>query len=176
MKRDVTDPSERAGYLLWQTAHTFGRAMDDVLDEFDLTPAQFGILVHAAREPGVSSAELARRINVTPQSIQTALRPLEHRGLLERHPHPVHRKVLGVVLTDRGHDLAHRADVVINDADAAMLSGFTDDEVRQFHHFLRRAMTTLHPAALDRSSLRSPRGPDQSWEPPPSTASSAPVV
>lgn len=152
---ELSDPADRVGYLLWQSAHLVARQIASALQPFDLTPAQFGALVHTGREPGVSAAELARRVNLTPQSIQTALRPLLARQWIERRPHPVHRRVLGNFVTPDGAAATERASVAVADADARLVAGLTDAEVAAFKDHLRGALLSVNPAALDRSSLRS---------------------
>ena len=151
----LPDPGDRVGYLLWQTAHLVGRRMTVALEPFDLTPAQFGALVHTGREPGVSAAELARRVNLTPQSVQTALRPLLERKWLQRRPHPVHRRVLGNFLTPEGLAGTERASAAVTEADAQLVAALDGDEVAVLRDHLLRVLLALHPAALDRSSLRS---------------------
>lgn len=149
------DPTERTGYLVWQTAHVFDREMARALEPFELTPAQFGALTHIGREPGISAAELARRLLLTPQSVQTALKPLLQRNLLRREAHPVHGRVLGNYLTEAGVRLAAKASEVVTVADEHMLRGFSVDEAEAFRSYARRAMLALNPVALDRSSIRS---------------------
>jgi len=150
-----SDPTERTGYLLWQTAHLFTLEMTRALEPFDLTPAQFGALTHIGREAGVSAAELARRLLLTPQSVQTALKPLLERELTERRAHPVHGRVLGNHLTGAGARLAAEAGEVVADADEHLLSRFSAEEAEALRDHLRRALLTLNPVALDRSSIRS---------------------
>lgn len=154
----IADPADRAAYLLWQTAHLVSREITTALADSDLTAAQFGALVHITREPGVSAADVARRINLTPQAVQTALRPLLGRGLIERRPHPVHRKILGIFPTEHGCQLTQTASEAVATADATMLNPFSRAESEQLRDLLRRALLSLNPTALDRSSLRSPVG------------------
>jgi len=150
----ITDPADRIGFLMWQTAHAFGLRMAQELGELDLTAAQFGVLVHVTREPGVSAAELARRLNLTRQGIRAALQPLLDRGALVRKPHPVHRRVQGLFTTPEGEELARNADTRINATEGAMLDAFDPDDRTRFHGYIRRATEALNPAALDRTSIR----------------------
>ena len=154
MRERLDDPVERVGYLLWQTAHLVGRQMAIALEPFELTPAQFGALVHTGRQPGVSAAELARWVNLTPQSVQTALRPLLERDWVQRRPHPVHRRVLGNFLTPQGVAATERASAAVNEVDARLVEGFTERQVDQFRDHLRRALLSVNPTAFDRSSIR----------------------
>jgi len=150
----LDDPVERGGYLVWQTAHLIGREIAGALESFDLTPAQFGAVVHTGREPGISAAELARRINMTPQSVQTALRPLLDRGWMQRRSHPVHGRVLGNFLTTEGAAVAQRASDAVTAVDERLLAALSPQEQVQLKALVARLLVTLNPTALDRSSVR----------------------
>lgn len=153
------DPAARTGYLLWQAGHAVSRVMGAALEPVDLTPAQFSALVHVSREPGVSAAELARRTNLTPQSMQTALLPLVRRELVERRPHPVHRRVIGLYPTARTAETLDQAEHAVQTADKGLVCGLDAGEAETFHRLLRRVLTNLNPTAFDRTSLRPPSTP-----------------
>lgn len=154
MKHMTHDPAERGGYLIWQTAHLIGRGIDNALGEFRLTPAQFGAVVHIGREPGISAAELSRRINITPQSVQTALLPLLERGWVQRRRHPVHGRVLGNYLTPEGTTVAHQAGEAVTAFDEQLLGTLSAQEQTQLKALVARLLLSLNPTALDRSSVR----------------------
>lgn len=145
MNAQLPDPADRVGYLLWQTAHLAVRQLTTALEPFDLTPAQFGVLVHAGREPGISAAELARRVNVTPQSIQAALRPLVEREWVARRPHPVHRRVLGNFLTPTGLTGTEQASAAVTETDASLLASLSDTQATVFKDQLRQVLLSLNP-------------------------------
>ncbi|MBF4588913.1 MarR family winged helix-turn-helix transcriptional regulator [Curtobacterium sp. VKM Ac-1395] len=155
MYHELPDPTGRFGYLLWQAAHLVGRVMVEALQPVELTVAQLGVLSYTAQEPGISSAELARRLFITPQSVHTAVKPLVERALLERRPHPVNRKVIGVFLTPDGIDVADQATELLDIANKQLLADFTPDAAADLRQALRRVMVTANPTALDRSSVRS---------------------
>lgn len=76
------------------------------------------------------------------------------RTWLERRPHPVHRRVLGNFLTDDGLASTRQASEAVTSADARISAAFHGTEQEQFIIYVRRALLTLNPTALDRSSLR----------------------
>ena len=159
MNHVPADPATRTGYLLWQTGHAVSRIMMAALEPVDLTPAQFSALVHISREPGVSAAELARRINLTPQSMQTALLALVHRELVERRPHPVHRRVIGLYATVRTAKTLEEAERAVRAADDGLVAGLDAAEGETLHRLLRHVLTTVNPSVFDRTSLRPPTAP-----------------
>src|SRR3954451_15062856 len=75
-----------------------------VLRGYGLTMIQYTVLLTLSREDGMSGAQLARACGVTQQSMATVLTGMQHKGLIDRHPSPVHAKVLIGSLTDAGRD------------------------------------------------------------------------
>jgi DNA-binding MarR family transcriptional regulator len=90
------------GYLLVQAHHAFASAMEAALRSSGLSRAQFGTLSVVVRQPGLSSADLARAVMVTPQAINLLVTSLERDELIERRPHPTHGRILEIHPTNEG--------------------------------------------------------------------------
>ncbi|WP_029111340.1 MarR family transcriptional regulator [Mycobacterium sp. URHD0025] len=75
--------------------------------------AHYSLLISVHSDPGLTGAEVARRLNVTPQAVASLVDRLEKRGQLERRPHPRHRHVQELHLTDEGRDALRRADAIV---------------------------------------------------------------
>jgi DNA-binding MarR family transcriptional regulator len=114
-----------SGFLLRQAWQAFGRAMDEALDAHGLSPAQYGALSVLAREPGVSGADLARACNTTPQAMNGVLATLEREGLVERHSHPTHGRILQVDLTSKGKRRLEEAHPAVRAVEAAIEEDFS---------------------------------------------------
>lgn len=126
-------------------------AVNDAVSQRGVSTAQIGVLRQLASEPGLSGAELARRLLITPQGVQLALKALEQRGLVERRPDPQHARILKAYLTDEGHKVATE---VVGDAIAAHEKVFgvlTPDEQRTLRDLLARVVEkgTGHTLADD---------------------------
>jgi DNA-binding MarR family transcriptional regulator len=91
-------------------------AVNDAVSSHGVSTAQIGVLRQLANEPGLSGAELARRLLITPQGVQLALKALEERGLVQRKPDPQHARILQAFLTEQGRNVA---EAVVKDAIAA---------------------------------------------------------
>jgi DNA-binding MarR family transcriptional regulator len=89
-------------WLLKQSFYFSLRTVNDALSSHGVTTAQMGLMRQLAKEPGLSGAELSRRLLITPQGVQHALTALERRGFIERKPDPQHGRVLQAYLTDEG--------------------------------------------------------------------------
>jgi DNA-binding MarR family transcriptional regulator len=117
------------GYLLGQTWYVLRAALDSALRSHDLTPPQYAVLSVAARDPGLSGADLARACNTTPQAVNEVLATLERKHMIERHPHPTHGRILQVTLTSEGRRRLEAANPAVRALEAAVEQGFTADEI-----------------------------------------------
>jgi DNA-binding MarR family transcriptional regulator len=90
--------------------------VNEAISEHGVSTAQIGVLRQLANEPGLSGAELARRLLISPQGVQLALTALERQGLVERKQNPAHGRILQAFLTDKGRKVAA---AVLHDAIAA---------------------------------------------------------
>ena len=95
-------PSGRTGYLLRQLIHAFHTTQEQGLRPYGLNSPQFGALFVLDHEPGLSSADLARAMGVTPQAANLLVAGMEREGLVRREPHPTHKRVLETYPTDEG--------------------------------------------------------------------------
>lgn len=86
---------------------------DQRLRPIGLAAAHYSLLISIHAEPGRTGAEAARRLNVTPQAVASLVGKLEDRGLVERRPHPRHRHVHELHLTDAGRDALRDAEPAI---------------------------------------------------------------
>jgi DNA-binding MarR family transcriptional regulator len=138
-------------WLLKQAFHFSLNTVNDAISSHGVTTAQTGLMRQLANEPGLSGAELARRLLISPQGVQLALTALERRGLVERKQDPQHGRILRSYLTERGQAVAS---AVVSDAIEAherVFGVLTDDEQRLLHHLLTRVVEkgTGHSLSID---------------------------
>ena len=103
-------------WLLKQAWYFSLTTVNEAVSEHGVSTAQIGVLRQLSNEPGLSGADLARRMLITPQGVQLALTALERRGLVERKQDPQHGRILQAFLTNQGRKVAA---AVVNDAIAA---------------------------------------------------------
>ena len=105
-----------------------------------------------AREPGASGADLARAGNTTPQAMNGVLATLEREGLVERHPHPTHGRILQVNLTSEGERRLEAAHPAVRGLEAAIEEGFTADEIAAAKAWLVAAAQRLEQITASRDA------------------------
>jgi DNA-binding MarR family transcriptional regulator len=103
-------------WLLKQAWYFSLTTVNDAVSDHGVSTAQIGMLRQLSNEPGLSGAELARRLLISPQGVQLALTALERRGLVQRKQDPEHGRIRQAFLTDHGRKVA---EAVVNDAIAA---------------------------------------------------------
>jgi DNA-binding MarR family transcriptional regulator len=137
-KRRQYDEYEHALWLLKRAFHYGHRAVNDAVRPFGVTPTQMGALNRLVQEPGLSGAEMARRLLVTPQAAQLALTALEKNGLVERRPDANHGRIVRTYLTDEGQRVVDRCMDRSLQAEDEFLSVLNPDERRTLLDMLAR--------------------------------------
>ena len=92
-----------------------------LLAEVDLLPAHYALMMNVRSNPGVTGAELARLVGVTPQNIAGLVARLTDRGLIERRPHDRHPHVLELRLTTTGARRLADADALVAELENELL-------------------------------------------------------
>jgi len=116
--------------VLKRAQYTLRQAIDDRLADAALTTPQYAALTALEREEGLSSAELARRCFVTPQTMHSIVTRLEE-GLLRRTPHPNHGRIQRLHLTDEGQTRLDQAHKIVEAIEDRMTEGISREEVEQ---------------------------------------------
>jgi DNA-binding MarR family transcriptional regulator len=132
--------NESIGYLLRQLRIVLERAVDDEMEEHDLTGVQWGPLLMLDHGMGSTAAELARVGCVDTGAMTRMLDRLEAKGLLRRTPCPKDRRVVQLELTDDGRRLCRKIPYGLARVLNSMLRGFSQDELETFKALARRML------------------------------------
>ncbi len=134
---------DRLGYLLKRVQACLRSRMDKVLEAKGLTTPKYAVLSSLELEPGISSAELARRAFVTPQTMIRIVENLETLGLIHREPHPTHGRVLIASLTPAGASGVAACHAQVNGIERQMLRGLSSHERATLRELLVRCLDGL---------------------------------
>lgn len=118
-------------------------AWRDALADLDVTPVQNSVLRLIAGASGISSAELARRAHVSPQSMHTVVTELERRALVKLEPRPGHGRILDAHITEQGRALLGETDVLANALEERMIAGLDEDRRRQLLDLLHLCLASF---------------------------------
>ncbi|MBN6039006.1 MarR family winged helix-turn-helix transcriptional regulator [Amycolatopsis sp. 195334CR] len=123
-------------YLVKRLELVIRARMDEALRPKGLTTLQFTALTALRRRSGLSSAQLARRSFVTPQTMNEMVRWLEERGHIERTRDPANRRVLLLALTPAGETLLAECDPLVEAIEAELLAAIPEVQ----HPLLRQSL------------------------------------
>ncbi|MEV4179235.1 MarR family transcriptional regulator [Nonomuraea sp. NPDC049709] len=129
---------ERLGLHIKRTEQALIAAKQVAVRPAGLTVPQYAALFALADNPGISGAALARACLVTPQAMTVVLKNLEEHGLVERSPHPWHRNVLEIRLTEAGRGALEMADERAVVVERAIAEEFSEEERQALRGLLAR--------------------------------------
>ena len=119
-------------------------SVSEVAARHSLTALQFTTLSVLNRHgTPLSSSQLARRSFMTAQSMHEVTHRLEQAGLIERKPHPSHRRKLPASLTAKGRRVLAACESAVADFEARMLRGFNRAERARFLAMIKSAVRNL---------------------------------
>ncbi|MEV0111696.1 MarR family transcriptional regulator [Streptomyces sp. NPDC050844] len=141
--------SERLGSHIKRAERALNAAKHAALKPAGLTVPQYAALLYLSEKPGISAAALARLCGVTPPTMNTVLKNLQERGLIERTPHEWHRNVLETRLTEEGESVMAQADGAAVRVERALAAEFTEEERAALVGLLGRCATLLDSVRSD---------------------------
>ena len=89
----------------WATKHALSMATAAAFSRHGVHEGQQFILRQLWAEDGQTPGEIARRLGLATPTVTRAATRMEATGLLRREPHPGDRRLVRLVLTERGRSL-----------------------------------------------------------------------
>jgi DNA-binding MarR family transcriptional regulator len=133
--------------LMDEAVHHARKALDQAVRAHGVSLSQWAVLQQLADRPGLSGAELAREMLLTPQGVHQVLTTLQWMGLVERTPDPHHARIFRADLTDEGRRTAEGCRADVEKVRQALLEPFDDDEQAAFAALLGRFLDRARDCA-----------------------------
>src|SRR5437660_5444120 len=119
----------RVGYLVYRVERRLRARLDEELRLIGVSTPEYVTLSLLHERDGLSCAQLARWVLVTPQAMNLVISALERRKLIRRRPDPRHRRVLRASVTAKGLDILARCDHAMDRIEADMLGDLPPETV-----------------------------------------------
>jgi DNA-binding MarR family transcriptional regulator len=100
----------RTSYLIRRAQLLVYTNLTECLRAYGLTPIQYMMLSLSRRGGEMSSADLARRFAIAPQSVNEMIAVLQRKKLIARRPTTDNRRILRISLTPEGKQLLRKCD------------------------------------------------------------------
>jgi DNA-binding MarR family transcriptional regulator len=117
----------RTIYLVKRLETLIRVRLEAELQDLALTPGQYTTLSVVNVGP-ISSADLARRVGITPQSMSEVIATLERKGLIVRTARDDNRRIADVALTAAGESLLHLAEERVDIVEGDLLRALSPHE------------------------------------------------
>lgn len=119
----------RVGYLVYRVERRLRARLDEELRLLGVSTPEYVSLSMLRERDGLSCAQLARWVMVTPQAMNLVISALERRRLIRRRPDPRHRRVLRASVTAKGLEILARCDRAMDEIEADMLGDLPSETV-----------------------------------------------
>ena len=147
------------GFLLRDTARLMRRRFVHCAREagLPLNRSEASVLVHVDREPGLSQAQLAERLDLEAISLVRLIDTLEGSGLIERRRHEHDRRIRTLWLTEAARPIVAQAHAVRLDVRTQALAGIAGPDQEKLLDLLMAVRGNLAtPAAKQRIAATVP--------------------
>jgi DNA-binding MarR family transcriptional regulator len=130
-------------YLVKRLELVIRALMDDALRPLGLTTLQYTAMSVLEGRGALSSAQLARRSFLRPQTMHEMVLTLEKRGLLVRKPQPDNKRILLATLTGKGRALLAESGPAVLEIEHALLAGLGADQTAVLRESLQHGVSAL---------------------------------
>jgi len=129
------DPMVLAWYRFIRVTKKIFQHMGEPAEGFDISRAQFDLLMTVAFEEGLNQQTCANQMMVTKGNVTQHIDRLEERGLIRRDKHG---RTNALYLTEAGRELVAQIIPAHDRQVSAILSSLSEEELRDFQAALRR--------------------------------------
>lgn len=147
----------RIAYLVKWVERGLRLLLDEALAPSGVSTPEYTALSVLGQRDGLSSAQLARRVAVTPQAMNQIVIGLERRGLIRRESE-AHGRMMGTSLTAKGAELLAVCNRATLPVEERLLAGLSRTEVAAFRRTLAACAASLGEQGARPTDEKSGRG------------------
>jgi DNA-binding MarR family transcriptional regulator len=130
------DIEKSLGFLLSKGYQRAWSLMREEIEQYDLTPPQFGLLAFLWKQDGQTQSELSEKGQIDRTTIGGLIDRLEKIELVERRQHPRDRRAYMIHLTDRGREMEAPLVACSERALARFTKGLNEQEIVELRRML----------------------------------------
>ena len=132
----------RVIYLIKRVELLVRTNLEANLRELGVTAGQYAVLSLLALMPEASSAQIARSVGVTPQTMAETITAFEREKLIRREQSSTHKRVLKISLTASGFALLKECDARASLAEAALFAELELKDVEKLRAILNLILSS----------------------------------
>jgi DNA-binding MarR family transcriptional regulator len=147
-------------YLVKQVQYKAYVRLETVLDPLGVTAVQFRILTTLSTRPNLSSADLARLYDVTPQTMIKQISLLEAKGLIARRASDANKRLLELSLTPAGENAVQQLEKDTLEFEEELLEPLSNKEQTELRRYLRRLLESLSAISVREAAMAEEFAPE----------------
>ncbi len=146
------DDLTRTIYLIRQTQLATYQRLEEEFRSLGVTPAQYTVLsICSRRGDRLSSADLSRRIGISPQSVNELITALEQKQLVLREEAQENRRILRIKVTAGGLTLLAKCDRAVDRIEGELFQDLSGKELSALRGALVKILGSVRTKALAES-------------------------
>ncbi|MFM0133084.1 MarR family winged helix-turn-helix transcriptional regulator [Paraburkholderia sediminicola] len=130
--------TQSVGFMLTKARNLISAEVDTALKDLDITGPQMGILLAIQRGLACTPFELSKMLSIDTGLMTRMLDKLEAKGLLERSRSVDDRRVVNLMLTKKGEEIAAEIPNIAPEVLNARLKKFTKAEFEELWRLLNK--------------------------------------
>lgn len=140
MRGNFQDDTLQNG-IAFEVMHIYRRMLQrgsQAMERMNIGVGQVPILGLLSANGTMTQRQIAEEIRVTPATICGTMKRMEKAGLIRREANEKDGRVNCISLTEEGRARMTEAKAAIDQSHAEMLAGFSEEELRMLHGFVKR--------------------------------------
>ncbi|MGF9696141.1 MULTISPECIES: MarR family winged helix-turn-helix transcriptional regulator [Paenibacillus] len=130
--------NDAIGLLLSRTYFVHKKRVTHLLQDYGITPEQFGVLASLYKNEGITQKKLSELHGKDQTSVGKTLERLELKDLIIRSTDPVDRRAILLRLSEQGKELYLRVLPLMNDLDQSLIELITPEGADQLAILLNK--------------------------------------
>ena len=110
-------------------------------------PGQLAFVKAISEHEGISQRELAEGLHVKAPTVAVAVKRLEKADVICRRPDPKDQRISRLYLNKKGKEIAEEVILAIEENEAVLTDGFSEEELEQLRNFFRRMSENMERLA-----------------------------
>lgn len=135
----------KGGFYITQIKQLQDRIFDRLLFEngIEISGGQGRILFILWKTDNLTISEISEKTSLAKNTVSVVINGMVNKGIVERNINPENRRQTIVSLTEYAKSLQAKYEIVSQRMNLLFYQGFSEDEQKQFEHYLARILETL---------------------------------
>lgn len=139
----ASDPRRDAMKQMHDTSRLIRTYIDTRSRAIGTTRAQWALMAHLARRPGMTQSELSDVLEIQPISLTRLVDRMADQGLVKREPHPTDRRANCVFITENGLLAMEAFSPLAQEITEELFEGISAEDVVIFQSVIDRMRANL---------------------------------